>query len=77
MPIVTGANFEDYYQPQLTSYDYDAPITEAGDPTSKYFAIREVIGRVSNTVFEVEGWFLPNATKLAQHENRNWKWKFL
>jgi hypothetical protein len=25
----------------------------------------------------VEGWFLPNATKLAQHENRNWKWKFL
>jgi len=33
------------YNPQLTSYDYDAPLTEAGDPTDKYFAIREVIGR--------------------------------
>ena len=26
-----------------TSYDYDAPISEAGDLTPKYFAIREVI----------------------------------
>lgn len=33
------------YNPQLTSYDYDAPLTEAGDPTDKYFAIRDVIGR--------------------------------
>ncbi|KAG5346790.1 BGAL galactosidase, partial [Acromyrmex charruanus] len=33
------------YSPQLTSYDYDAPLTEAGDPTPKYFAIRDVIGR--------------------------------
>ncbi|XP_011706917.1 PREDICTED: beta-galactosidase, partial [Wasmannia auropunctata] len=32
------------YSPQLTSYDYDAPLTEAGDPTDKYFAIRNVIG---------------------------------
>lgn len=34
------------YNPQLTSYDYDAPLTEAGDPTDKYFAIRDVIGHV-------------------------------
>jgi len=34
------------YSPQLTSYDYDAPLTEAGDPTEKYFAIRDVIGQV-------------------------------
>jgi beta-galactosidase len=40
-----GANYGNNYQPQLTSYDYDAPISEAGDPTSKYFAIREVVGR--------------------------------
>ncbi|XP_029157571.1 beta-galactosidase-like [Nylanderia fulva] len=33
------------YSPQLTSYDYDAPLTEAGDPTDKYFAIRNVIGQ--------------------------------
>lgn len=33
------------YSPQITSYDYDAPLTEAGDPTDKYFAIRDVIGQ--------------------------------
>lgn len=36
-----GANAP--YDPQPTSYDYDAPLTEAGDLTEKYFAIREVI----------------------------------
>lgn len=36
-----GANSK--YSPQPTSYDYDAPLTEAGDLTEKYFAIRDVI----------------------------------
>uniref|UniRef100_H3C259 Beta-galactosidase n=1 Tax=Tetraodon nigroviridis TaxID=99883 RepID=H3C259_TETNG len=36
-----GANAP--YVPQPTSYDYDAPLTEAGDLTEKYFAIRDVI----------------------------------
>uniref|UniRef100_A0A8C9R403 Beta-galactosidase n=1 Tax=Scleropages formosus TaxID=113540 RepID=A0A8C9R403_SCLFO len=36
-----GANTP--YAPQPTSYDYDAPLTEAGDLTGKYFAIRHVI----------------------------------
>lgn len=31
-------------QPQPTSYDYDAPLSEAGDMTDKYWAIREKIG---------------------------------
>uniref|UniRef100_A0A8D3DDN6 Beta-galactosidase n=1 Tax=Scophthalmus maximus TaxID=52904 RepID=A0A8D3DDN6_SCOMX len=31
------------YAPQPTSYDFNAPLTEAGDLTEKYFAIREVI----------------------------------
>lgn len=31
------------YQPQPTSYDYDAPLTEAGDPWDKFMAIRDVI----------------------------------
>ncbi|KAG7263105.1 hypothetical protein CRUP_003641, partial [Coryphaenoides rupestris] len=31
------------YAPQPTSYDFDAPLTEAGDLTDKYFAIRDVI----------------------------------
>nr|CAD7408846.1 unnamed protein product [Timema poppensis] len=43
--FLSGANYGSKYEPQLTSYDYDAPLTEAGDPTGKYFAIREVVGR--------------------------------
>ncbi|KAL3191801.1 hypothetical protein MRX96_059535 [Rhipicephalus microplus] len=31
--------------PQPTSYDYGAPLTEAGDPSDTYFKIREVVGR--------------------------------
>ncbi|MEO7044746.1 MAG: beta-galactosidase family protein [Ferruginibacter sp.] len=31
------------YQPDITSYDYDAPINEQGDPTPKYFMLRRLI----------------------------------
>jgi beta-galactosidase len=31
------------YQPDVTSYDYDAPINEQGQPTEKYFALRKTI----------------------------------
>lgn len=34
------------YVPDITSYDYDAPMTEAGDPTPKYMDIRRAIGKV-------------------------------
>ncbi|MFI8339519.1 beta-galactosidase family protein [Streptomyces sp. NPDC085639] len=33
------------YQPTVTSYDYDAPIGEAGELTPKFHAFREVIGK--------------------------------
>jgi beta-galactosidase len=33
------------YQPDLTSYDYDAPINEQGLPTAKYFMIRKLISQ--------------------------------
>ncbi len=33
------------YAPTVTSYDYDAPINEAGDPTEKFFRFQEVIRR--------------------------------
>ena len=33
------------YQPDVTSYDYDAPINEQGQPTAKYVSIRQLIGR--------------------------------
>ena len=31
------------YQPDITSYDYDAPINEQGRPTAKYFMLRRLI----------------------------------
>lgn len=33
------------YQPDVTSYDYDAPIDERGQPTEKFFMIRDLIAR--------------------------------
>lgn len=31
------------YMADITSYDYDAPLDEAGDPASKYYILRDVI----------------------------------
>jgi beta-galactosidase len=43
--FMNGANFDDRqpYSPQTSSYDYDAPIDEAGNATHKFMAFREVI----------------------------------
>lgn len=43
--FMNGANMSkrDPYAPQTSSYDYDAPLDEAGNPTAKYFKFREVI----------------------------------
>ncbi|XP_061736071.1 beta-galactosidase-1-like protein [Nerophis ophidion] len=38
-----GADHDTRFRPVVTSYDYDAPLTEAGDPTEKLLAIRDVI----------------------------------
>ncbi|KAM4698138.1 beta-galactosidase-like [Rhinophrynus dorsalis] len=38
-----GADFKKKYKPITTSYDYDAPLSEAGDPTDKLLALRDVI----------------------------------
>jgi beta-galactosidase len=32
------------YEPDVTSYDYDAPINEQGQPTAKYMALRRLLG---------------------------------
>jgi beta-galactosidase len=31
------------YSPLVTSYDYDAPLNESGDPTDKYFVIQNIL----------------------------------
>lgn len=33
------------YQPDITSYDYDAPINEQGQPTAKYYMLRNLISK--------------------------------
>ena len=44
--FMNGANSEGgIYQPAVTSYDYDAPLSEAGNPTPKYWALRDLVGR--------------------------------
>ncbi|MFF8840241.1 beta-galactosidase family protein [Streptomyces sp. NPDC015130] len=43
--FTNGANDKGTYRPTVTSYDYDALLDEAGDPTPKYAAFREVIAR--------------------------------
>lgn len=50
--FMNGANYQDAIQPTITSYDYDSPLDEAGDPTKKYYLIRAVLSKyvkVENT----------------------------
>lgn len=54
--FTSGANYDKKHdiQPDITSYDYDAPISEAGWATEKYKAIREaLIKNVNYTVPEI------------------------
>ncbi|XP_061105443.1 beta-galactosidase-1-like protein 2, partial [Conger conger] len=43
--LTTGALAKPSYKPLITSYDYDAPLTEAGDYTPKYHLLRDLFGR--------------------------------
>jgi beta-galactosidase len=43
--FMNGANWEKAYEPDVTSYDYDSPVSESGLLTKKYFAFRDVIAK--------------------------------
>lgn len=43
------------YEPDVTSYDYDAPVNEQGFPTPKYYSLRKLIGS-----------YLPKGKKLPE-----------
>ena len=46
---MNGANSDGgNYQPDVSSYDYDAPIDEAGRPRAKYFAMRKLIAEATH-----------------------------
>ena len=45
---MNGANSDGHnYEPDVTSYDYNAPLSESGQPTEKYQKFREVIAKVT------------------------------
>lgn len=43
--FMNGSNYYEKLTPDVTSYDYDAPLTEDGQITEKYRRFQEVIGR--------------------------------
>jgi beta-galactosidase len=48
--FMSGSSWtHDQFLPDVTSYDYDAPLDEAGHPTAKYFAYRELLAKYSGT----------------------------
>ena len=53
--FMNGANKYERYQPDISSYDYDSPLDEAGRPTEKFFAFRDVIKK-----------YLPAGTTLTE-----------
>jgi beta-galactosidase len=47
---MNGANSDGKnYEPDVTSYDYNAPLDESGRPTAKYFMFRDVISKATST----------------------------
>jgi beta-galactosidase len=47
---MNGANSDGKnYEPDVTSYDYDAPLDESGRPTPKFFTFRDVIAKATGT----------------------------
>ena len=71
--LTNGANDKGRYHPIVTSYDYDAPLDEAGNPTAKYFAFREVIARHATVPEELpaEGAPSPQVT-VELHPGGDW-----
>jgi beta-galactosidase len=51
--FTNGANDKGVFQPTVTSYDYDAPLSESGEVTAKYLAFREVLARYASVPAEL------------------------
>ncbi|MER5774209.1 beta-galactosidase family protein [Streptomyces sp. NPDC002039] len=63
--FMNGANDKHTYRPTVTSYDYDAPLDEAGDPTEKFAAFREVIAKYAPVPTELPP---ARATRFSREE---------
>jgi len=66
--LTNGANHKGTYHSHVTSYDYDAPLDEAGFPTEKFFAFREVIARYAPVPDEVPEARRPAPTSVASFD---------
>ncbi len=59
--FTNGANYADRYQPTVTSYDYNAPLSEAGDRTETYYKLREILRERYGNVLELTASETPKA----------------
>ncbi len=59
--FINGANYDDEsgIMPTVTSYDYDAPVSECGDLTPKYYAVKAVVEKYLGKAPELEVGNLP------------------
>ncbi len=48
--FMSGANYGEKYEPTVTSYDYNAPLNEAGDRTETYYRIRKTIEKYTGSL---------------------------
>lgn len=51
--FMNGANHDKFYQPTITSYDYNSPLSEAGDRTAGYYAVRDAIAKFTGVTTEL------------------------
>ncbi len=52
--FMNGANCDTEYKPDVTSYDYDAILDEEGNPTEKYYIVRELIEKYVGKLESIE-----------------------
>ena len=59
--FTNGANHSGGYQPTVTSYDYCSPVSDSGDLTPAYFAVRDRIAKATGIMPELDVANLPKA----------------
>ncbi|XP_069470210.1 beta-galactosidase-1-like protein 2 isoform X2 [Ambystoma mexicanum] len=60
--FMNGATHFKEYLPHITSYDYDAPLTEAGEYTSKYHKLREILATIQGDQLPMPPIIMPKAS---------------
>jgi beta-galactosidase len=76
---MNGANIDQgKYDPDVTSYDYDAPLDESGRPTPKYYMFRDAIAKATGIVPPpVPATELPVSVPLTQMKESVSLWRTL